>query len=224
MKGSLDLPYTAIQSLLATVKCYYEIAELLPEGDMGRYKIIEALTAVEKKVLFKTSEALTNRSWVTGIEENLKKKLSDLTGSTHGQMLMVGQSHIDMAWLWPIKEAIQPAVVFRTSAHQGSLPSSHSFIKTESKQVILDTVKHSEDGTGLTLRMYESSGGREKIRLSLAGQVHSAHETNLLEERQAGIYVHGNKLSSLLNPFEVKTILVTFYYNLDKDGEGMHLN
>uniref|UniRef100_UPI00313BB897 alpha-mannosidase n=1 Tax=Bacillus sp. OTU2372 TaxID=3043858 RepID=UPI00313BB897 len=106
-------------------------------------------------------------------------------------------------------ELNHPAVVYLTSAHQGSLPSSHSFIKTESKQVILDTVKQSEDGTGLTLRMYESSGGRENIRLSLAGQVHSAHETNLLEERQADISVQGNKLSSSLKPFEVKTILLS---------------
>lgn len=105
-------------------------------------------------------------------------------------------------------ELNHPALVIQATAHRGSLPNSYSFIKTEAKQTILDTVKVSEDGNGLTLRMYESSGGREQIHLSLAGQADSAYETNLLEEKQADISLQCNKLSAALKPFEVKTIVV----------------
>lgn len=157
LKGRLDLPNTAVQSLLATVKCYYETAKLLPEGDLGRSKIIEVLTEAERKFLLEVPEGLTNRSWVADIEEDLKKKISDLASSTNGQMLMVGQSHIDLAWLWPVKEAIRKCSrTFSTMStlldenpdftYAQSQPQAYAFVKEHYPEIYERVKKHIAEG------------------------------------------------------------------------------
>ncbi|MFF2449861.1 alpha-mannosidase [Neobacillus sp. NPDC058068] len=157
LKGSLDLPNIAVQSLLATVKSYYEAAELLPEGDLEKYKIIEALTEVEHKILFEKPEALTNGSWVAEVEEGLKKRLSTLTGSTQGQILMVGQSHIDLAWLWPVKEAVRKCSrTFSTMStlldenpnftYAQSQPQAYAFVKEHYPKIYQRVKKHIAEG------------------------------------------------------------------------------
>lgn len=157
LKGSIDLPNTAVQSLLATVKAYYETAKLLPEGDMGRFKIIDSLTEAEKIILIEKPEALLNSSWVEGIEEGIKKKLSDLAGNTHGQILMVGQSHIDLAWLWPVKEAIRKCSrTFSTMStlleentnftYAQSQPQAYAFVKEHYPEIYNRVKKHIAEG------------------------------------------------------------------------------
>ncbi|WP_257535606.1 alpha-mannosidase [Mesobacillus foraminis] len=157
LKGRLDLPNTAVQSLLATVKCYYETAKLLPEGDLGRSKIIEALIEAERKILLEMPEALKNRSWVADIEEDLKQKLSHLASSNHGQMLMVGQSHIDLAWLWPVKEAIRKCSrTFSTMStlldenpgftYSQSQPQAYAFVKEHYPEIYERVKKHIAEG------------------------------------------------------------------------------
>nr|WP_313771742.1 alpha-mannosidase [Neobacillus niacini] len=156
LKGSLELPNTAVQSLLATVKAYFESAKLLPEGDMGRYKIIEALTEVEHKILFKKFEALSKESWVTEVEEDLKKTLSTLA-SHQGQILMVGQSHIDLAWLWPVKEAVRKCSrTFSTMStlleenpnftYAQSQPQAYEFVKKHYPDIYRRVKKHIAEG------------------------------------------------------------------------------
>jgi alpha-mannosidase len=156
LKGSLDLPNIAVQSLLATVKAYFEAAKLLPEGDMGRYKIIEALTEVEHKILFEKPEALTNGSRVAEVEEDLKKTLACLD-SNHGQILMVGQSHIDLAWLWPVKEAVRKCSrTFSTMStlleenpnftYAQSQPQAYEFVKEHYPEIYQRVKKHIAEG------------------------------------------------------------------------------
>jgi alpha-mannosidase len=157
LQGSLHLPNTTVQSLLATVKSYYETAKLLPEGDMGRYKIIEVLLEAEKKILIEMPEALTNGPWVAGIEEEVKKQLSDLPGGSFGQMLMVGQSHIDLAWLWPVKEAVRKCSrTFSTMStlleenpgftYAQSQPQAYAFVKEHYHEIYKRVKKHIADG------------------------------------------------------------------------------
>ena len=157
LKGSLVLPNIAVQSLLATVKCYYEAARLLPEDDLEKYNIIAELTEVHHKILFEKPEALTDQSWVAEIEADLKTKLTDLAGSSQGQILMVGQSHIDLAWLWPMKEAVRKCSrTFSTMStlldenpnftYAQSQPQAYAFVKEHYPEIYQRVKKHIADG------------------------------------------------------------------------------
>jgi len=89
----------------------------------------------------------------------------------------------------------------------GALPARHSFLALESSQVILDTLKPAEQGEGYVVRMYESGGGRERVRLTLpaAGDV---QETNLLERPLAELQTEQGAVELAIKPFEVKTVRV----------------
>jgi len=157
IKGSLDLPNIAIKSLLTTISCYLETAKLLPEDDLIRYKIFESLKEVQHQILFEKPEALRNVSWVEKIEEKLKKQLVDIRYSLPGQMLMVGQSHIDLAWLWPMKEAVRKCSrTFSTMStlldenpnftYAQSQPQAYAFVKEFYPDIYQRVKKHIIDG------------------------------------------------------------------------------
>lgn len=157
LKASLDLINTGVQSLLATVKCYYETAKLLPEDDSDRVKIIEALQEAEKRILSEKPVAFTNQLLIADMEADLQKKLNMLKSSTAGQMLMVGQSHIDLAWLWPVKEAIRKCSrTFSTMStlldenpsftYAQSQPQAYAFVKEHYPEIYERVKKQIADG------------------------------------------------------------------------------
>jgi alpha-mannosidase len=60
--------------------------------------------------------------------------------------------------------------------HPGALPSSASFLETDAPNILLTVLKHAEDGDGLIVRGYETSGVATKavIRLPFFGVESSA--------------------------------------------------
>lgn len=107
-KCLLVVPNRAAESLRFTVQVYKNTASLLAEGDRRRDLILKALTAVVDQFLAAGPSHLRDQRWLTGLESSLRDSFGDLAmGFNEGHMHMVGQSHIDTAWLWPIKETIR---------------------------------------------------------------------------------------------------------------------
>ena len=63
-----------------------------------------------------------------------------------------------------------PLLAQRCAASQavGSLPAAKSFARSLQDNVILDTVKRAEDGSGIVLRLYESSGSKTEAALEFS--------------------------------------------------------
>ena len=84
-----------------------------------------------------------------------------------------------------------------------------SFIRIDNPSVILDTVKLAEDGSGdLVLRLYESTGGLEKAKISFGFPVVEADFANLLEKGEDKLSVENNGINVTLKAFEIKTIRI----------------
>lgn len=84
-----------------------------------------------------------------------------------------------------------------------------SFIRIDNPSVILDTVKLAEDGRGdLILRLYESTGGLEKAKISFGFPVAEASFTDLLEEGEDQFSVENNCMDVTLKAFEIKTVRI----------------
>ena len=62
--------------------------------------------------------------------------------------------------------ALPLAVAAQTA---GTLPAAYSQFRVDAPNVVLETVKKAEDGSGLILRLYESWGTRTRAALALAG-------------------------------------------------------
>lgn len=86
---------------------------------------------------------------------------------------------------------------------------AYSLVEIESDHVILDTVKGSEDGQGLILRLYEYKNQKENnIRLHFHIPVWKVCECSLCEEEENEILIDENQISADFGCYEIKTFKV----------------
>lgn len=110
-------------------------------------------------------------------------------------------------------ELNHPAVALRlpagsgNGAGQGKLPSTNTLLELDSRTVVLDTVKIAESGEGIVLRLYESTGNRDRIAFRLPPAAKRASIVNLLEdELEACSIGQGGMIALTFKPFEIKSI------------------
>lgn len=96
----------------------------------------------------------------------------------------------------------QPAI-----AVLGGKPGNvYSFASVDKKNVILETIKRSEDKTGVVLRLYESENALTKTKLKVDTGYHRAFVCNLLEEEEEELELLNNELNLEIRPYEVVTV------------------
>ena len=94
---------------------------------------------------------------------------------------------------------------------QGSLPEQFSLVQGEPDNVIVETVKRSEDGEGWIIRVYESYQNRtQEARLVFGLPPARVMECNLMEEEETPVKVLEKRITFALAPFEIKTFKVWF--------------
>lgn len=105
-----------------------------------------------------------------------------------------------------------PLLAQRCAASQaaGSLPAAKSFARSLQDDVILDTVKRAEDGSGIVLRLYESSGSKTEAALEFSFPAEIVWECNLMEEEERRMPLCGNRLAFSIRPFEIKTFKLAY--------------
>lgn len=95
-----------------------------------------------------------------------------------------------------------------TAMRGGVCGERFSFASVDSDNVILETVKRSEDGDGIILRMYESRNKRTKTRVSLCDHALKVWECDLLENPKEECQADGNGFAFTIKPYEIKTFRV----------------
>ncbi|MFH1709149.1 MAG: glycoside hydrolase family 38 C-terminal domain-containing protein [Planctomycetota bacterium] len=82
-----------------------------------------------------------------------------------------------------------------------------SFLNVDAPNIIVETVKPAEDGSGdLVLRLYESKRAATACRLMLNLPVASAHATDMLDRRTGALVCTNGMIRLSFKPFEIKTI------------------
>lgn len=126
-----------VQSLLYSLKVAYDAAKLLPEPELKRMRIVEALYAAKNEVDREPANRLTDGDWVASLEAKLRASIEALMPEQrlNGVMHMVGQSHIDVAWLWPVRETVRK--VSRTFSTMTTLMEEYpDFIYSQSQPLL----------------------------------------------------------------------------------------
>ncbi|OZB95153.1 glycoside hydrolase family 38 C-terminal domain-containing protein [Paenibacillus sp. XY044] len=94
----------------------------------------------------------------------------------------------------------------------GSRLGHTSLLQADRANVIAETIKLAEDGSGdWVIRAYESKGATVSCGLALGLPVKKAYETNMLEEVTSDLPVAEWKLKLEFRPFEVKTIRLVLH-------------
>lgn len=100
-------PNEPVRSLMYTVTIVRDSAVLLPESDFRRVRLLEAIYRAMDQFVGLTEEAVKQGNGIYSIEERLIHEVREIGGNAEGLEHMVGQSHIDIAWLWPVRETVR---------------------------------------------------------------------------------------------------------------------
>lgn len=96
----------------------YELVKKLPDKSLRTMKIVEGLKKFTYTADFELPEPELTES-VVKAGEVLKPLLACHNGSTAPEYTVFGQSHLDMAWLWPVEETMRKSA--RTYSNQLAL-------------------------------------------------------------------------------------------------------
>jgi alpha-mannosidase len=96
------------------------------------------------------------------------------------------------------------------SGDRRSLPQAGtSFLRTEPSNIVITSVKQSEDGTGTVVRFYEAEGDQCAARLTMSTPIREAIRTDLLEYPSSPLPVAPDgSLILQVKPWEIVTLLI----------------
>lgn len=91
------------------------------------------------------------------------------------------------------------------------LPEQKSFslVRTDKKNVVVETVKYAEDNDDIIIRAYENSGADVSAVFTLGLDIGRVRVTDLMEHEQADLPHDRNSFCLDLKPFEIKTVRIT---------------
>ncbi|MBO5051134.1 MAG: alpha-mannosidase [Clostridia bacterium] len=101
-----------------------------------------------------------------------------------------------------------PMTAYKGEAGDGSLPGNYSMISCDRSNVIVETVKESEDGEDLIVRLYDAKNMRSVCHLAFGFPVAAASLCNLMEEEEQGLPVTDNTVELVVKPFEIVTLRI----------------
>ncbi len=120
--------------------------------------------------------------------------------------IMVASSH-DMK---RISSAFNHPMSFTpTTKHKGVLPLENTLLKVEG-DICVSCVKNSEDNKGIAVRLYDTEGVCQKVKLSFAKEVTRAVITDSNENEQQELAVKNGKVELEVEPYSVVTAVVRF--------------
>lgn len=102
----------------------------------------------------------------------------------------------------------RPFICRRIKKNEGSLPDEYSFASSETAGIFIETVKSSENGDGVVLRLYEGYGERKEANIKLGFDFEKAYLCDLSENRIGEAEVKYPNIKLDVKPFEIITIEV----------------
>lgn len=106
-----------------------------------------------------------------------------------------------------LREAYELNIPVTTTAGEGG---SCSLFSVDAPNVIVETVKPAEDGSGdVVVRLYEAMRTATACTLNVALPVKTVRETDMLECGEKRVGCRGGKIALRLRPFEIKTLRIT---------------
>ena len=111
---------------------------------------------------------------------------------------------------WKQADTVKEAYFLNQPAYAvaGAEGLNSSFASVDRDNVVLETVKQAESGSGTVLRLYECQNARTKVTLTVSGPYTKAYSTNLLEEVEEELPIENGRVKFTVKPYEIKTILL----------------
>lgn len=95
-------------------------------------------------------------------------------------------------------------------AHEGCMSSEFSFVNIDCENVMIETVKKSEDEDYVIIRVYESFNRRTAATVTLFNAPKKVWECNMLENNLSKIDIQDKSFKFNIMPYEIKTFKISF--------------
>ncbi|MGN1346427.1 MAG: glycoside hydrolase family 38 C-terminal domain-containing protein, partial [Eubacteriales bacterium] len=120
-----------------------------------------------------------------------------------------GKKNRDYAQLVQAYE--HPILTIAGRPHPGTLPVSEKFVQLVSGNVLLSSVKVSEDGKALILKLYETEGKAGEYTIDCGFVPASASQADQLERPvEKNLCLDGQKISALIAPCQLQILRLEF--------------
>jgi alpha-mannosidase len=105
-----------------------------------------------------------------------------------------------------------PLIPVPADLHKGDLPPVYGFMEASPGNIVVTTVKRSEDGGDIIVRLFESTGRMCEAVLRLWFTPRDVYETDMIEwdryVQPTRYHVEGGVLRIPMNPFEIKSLRI----------------
>lgn len=108
------------------------------------------------------------------------------------------------------KEQNQPLrpVVINVAEKTNGLPSSFSFASVNAGNILISTIKKSEDENSLIMRLVDMQGKATNANINWFGKINGVTKTNIIEEDDKPIGESSNSIKIKVNPFSIETLRI----------------
>lgn len=100
-----------------------------------------------------------------------------------------------------------PAYAIETEG-LGTLDSEYSLVASNCDNVFTETVKLSEDGNDVIVRLYEAKRMKKDVTLTFGFNVEKVYITDMLENEISEVKVNNNAVTITVKPFEIVTLKI----------------
>lgn len=98
-----------------------------------------------------------------------------------------------------------PIILHSVDGGDGS-DSIESLVSVDAANVTIETIKQTEDGNGIIVRLYENHQNRGKVTIQAGFDLAEAHHCNLLEENEAALEISDNSITMPISPYQIATL------------------
>jgi alpha-mannosidase len=121
------------------------------------------------------------------------------------------QAHVDRRAYELNIPALAAKIVKDEANPQSSIPATQALLETDSRSLLVETLKQAETGEALVLRTFDSHGCHAKTPFSFAKNLSGVAETDLLEENPQAVGLTGRRsFVARYMPYEIKTHRLEF--------------
>jgi alpha-mannosidase len=76
-------------------------------------------------------------------------------------------------------------------------------IKTDSDNIVIETIKQAQDGKGLIVRLYENFRQRGHVTINAGFKLKKVYKTNLLENNKQELSAKNDTVKLYVKPYEI---------------------
>lgn len=102
-----------------------------------------------------------------------------------------------------------PLMTMPVVKQSGALPESFSFVNTNSKNIVIDTVKKAEKSDDIIVRLYDAYDFNGDITLKFALPIKKAFLCDLLENEVSQLSINDNDIKLNVSNYEIVTLKLT---------------